>query len=84
MRYNGDNSYLFLNGKEIINFKVKDSETMSYQLRLRNISKDFDLSYMQKAGLTGYVYDFSLDYWAIANDKALDIYNYLMKKNNTV
>ena len=84
MRYNGDNSYLFLNGQEIINFQVKDSETMPYQLRLRNISKDFDLYYMKKTGLSGYVYGFSLDYWAIANDKALDIYNYLMKKNNTV
>ena len=39
---------------------------------------------MEKAGLTGYVYDFSVDYWAIANDKTLDIHNYLMKNNNIV
>ena len=26
LHYNGDNSYLFVNGKEIINFKDKDSE----------------------------------------------------------
>ena len=26
LHYNGDNSYLFVNGKEIINFKAKDSE----------------------------------------------------------
>ena len=25
---------------------------------------------------------FSVDYWAIANDKILDIHKYLMKKNN--
>ena len=26
LHYNGDNSYLFVNGKEIIDFKAKDSE----------------------------------------------------------
>ena len=47
---------------------------------LVNISKDFDLSYMKKTGLTGYIYDFSVDYWAIGNDKILDIHKYLWKK----
>ena len=26
LHYNGDNSYLFVNGKQIINFKAKNSE----------------------------------------------------------
>ena len=30
------------------------------------------------------VYDFSVDYWAIANDKIFDIHKYLMKNNNIV
>ena len=30
LHYNGDSSYLFVNGKEIINFKAKDSEIVSY------------------------------------------------------
>ena len=34
LHYNGDNSYLFVNGKEIINFKAKDSEIFPYPLRL--------------------------------------------------
>ena len=34
----------------------------------------------KKTGLTGYVYDLSVDYWAVANDKILDIHKYLMKK----
>ena len=46
--YNGDNSYLFVNGKEIINFKAKDSEITPYLLCLGNISKDFDRPYMEK------------------------------------
>ena len=39
LHYNGNNSYLFVNGKEIINFKAKDSEIVPYSLCLGNISK---------------------------------------------
>ena len=39
---------------------------------------------MRKTGLKGYVYDFSIDYDAIAIDDILDIYKYLMKKNNMI
>ena len=39
---------------------------------------------MQRTGLTGYVYDFSADYDAIAVDDIKDIHKYLMKKNNIV
>ena len=28
LHYNGDNSYLFVSGKEMIKFKAKDSETV--------------------------------------------------------
>ena len=42
LHYNGDSSYLFVNGKEISNFKAKNSEIVPYPLRLGNISKDFD------------------------------------------
>ena len=46
--------------------------------------KYFTQKYMDTIGLSEYVYDFSADYWAIANDKILDIHNCLMKKNNIV
>ena len=36
---------------------------------------------MKKTGFNGYVYDFSVDYDAIAVPDILDIYKYLMKKN---
>ena len=39
---------------------------------------------MKKTGLNGYVYDFIVDYAAIAVDNILDIHNYLMKKNDIV
>ena len=35
---------------------------------------------LKKTGLNGYVYNFSVDYDAIAVDDILDIHNYLMKK----
>ena len=38
---NGANSYLFVNGTEIIKFKAKDSEITAYLLCLGNISKRF-------------------------------------------
>ena len=84
LHYNGDNSYLFVNGKEIINFKVKDSEIVPYPLCLGNISKDFTVPCILKTGLTEYIYNFIGDYWAIANDKILYIHKYLMKNNNIV
>ena len=84
LHYNGDISYLFVNGKEIINFKAKDSEIVLYPLCLGGLLKDFSPSNAAKTGLTEYVYDPSFDYWAIANDKILDIHKYLMKKNNII
>ena len=84
LHYNGDNSYLFVNGKEIIRFKAKDSEIVPYPLCLGNISIDFDRGHMPNTGLAGHVYDISVDYKAISNDKILEIYNHLTKKNNIV
>ena len=38
LHYNGDDSYLFVNGKEVIKFKAKDSEIKANQLTLGSIS----------------------------------------------
>ena len=81
LHYNGANSYLFVNGTEIIKFKAKDSEIIAYPLCLGNISKDWSVDIMKKTGLKGYVYDFSVDYDAIAVTDILNIHKYLMKKN---
>ena len=84
VHYNGANSYLFVNGTKIINFKTKDTEIVATPLCLGNISKDWSLDNIKKTGLNGYVYDFNVDYDAIAIDDILDILNYLMKKNDIV
>ena len=39
---------------------------------------------MRKTGLNGYVYDFSVDYDAVAVDGILDIHKYLMKKKSMI
>ena len=84
LNYNGANSYLFVNGTEIIKFKVKNSEIATYPLFLGNVSIDFSVDKMKKTRLNGYVYDFSVDYDAIAVDDILDIHKYLMEKNGIV
>ena len=84
MYYNGANSYLFVNGTEIIKFKAKDSEISSYSLCLGNISKDWTNDNMKKNGFNGYIYDFITDYNAIAVSDILDTHKCLMKKNGIV
>ena len=85
LHYNGANSYLFVNGTEIIKFKAKDSNIVPRPLCLANISKDWSTDNMKKTGFTGSVYDFSVDYNSVVTvDDIKDIYNYLMKKNNIV
>ena len=84
LHYNGANSYLFVNGREIIKFKEKDSNIVARPLCLGNISKNWSTDNMRKSSFTGYVYDFSVDYNAIAVDDIKDIQKYLMKKNNMI
>ena len=86
LHYNEANSYLFVNGKEIIKFKAKDSETVASPLCLGNISKDWSTDNMKKTGLNGYVYEFNVDYNDFnklninANKVIPFIHNYLMAK----
>ena len=82
LHYNGANSYLFVNGTEIIKLKAKYSEIVATTLCLGNVSKEFSVDNMKKTRLDGYIYDFSIDYDAIAVHAILDIHKYLMKKHD--
>ena len=84
LHYNGTNSYLFVNGKEIIKFIAKDSELVPIPLCIGNITKEFSEDNTKKTGLNRYVYDVSVDYDAIAIADILDIHKYLMEKNGIV
>ena len=48
LHYNGANSYLFVDGKEIYKFKAKDSEIVATPLFLANISKNWSVDNMIK------------------------------------
>ena len=84
LHYNGANSYIFPNGREIHKSKTKYSEIVANPLCLWTISKNFSVYKMKKTGLNGYVSDFSVDYDAIAVNDILDIHKYLMRKNDIV
>ena len=84
LHYNGTNSYLFVNGSEIIKFKAKYSEINPYEFCLENISKDWSVDNMKKTSLKGFVYDFSVDYDAIEVSGILNIHKYLMEKNDII
>ena len=61
----------------LFKFKVKNSEIIATPLTPY-------VGYMKKRESYGYVYDFSVDYDAIAVDDILDIHKYLMKMNGIV
>ena len=55
LHYNGANSYFFVNRTEIHKFTAKDSEIISNNFCLGNVSKD-SASNMKKTGFNGYIY----------------------------
>ena len=86
LHYNGENSYLFVNGKKIVKFKAKDSEIIASPICLGNISKDWSTDNMKKTGFNGYIYEFNVDYRTFnpSNfDKNMSaIHKYFMLKYN--
>ena len=48
LHYNGANTYLFVNGKEIHKLRAKDSEIVATPLHLGNFSKDWTVENMKK------------------------------------
>ena len=83
LHYNGDDSYLSVNGKEVIKFKAKKQSVVE-KLSLGNISADFNQADRKSTGLYRYIYDFSVDYNAFSNDKIHDTHTYMMKKNGMI
>ena len=83
LHYNGDNSCLFVDGREIFKFKTsKKYFNFPSEFCLGNISNKFDYVDSEEVSLKRNVYDFSGDYYAINQPNILNIYKYLMNKNN--
>ena len=53
LHYNRANSYLSVNGREIYEFKAKDSEIVAAPLCLGNISKDWSVDNIKKTEFSG-------------------------------
>ena len=83
MHYNGDDSYLFVNGRQELKSKAKDDQIISHRLCLGNLSDKWTTSESEKTGLDGNIYDFVVDFKQIVGVKAIyDMHRYLMVKHN--
>ena len=77
--YNGANSYLFVNGTEIIKFKAKVFVIVATPLCLGKLSKYLSV---ENTGFYGDVYEFNDGYDAIVVNDIIDIHKDLIKKHN--
>ena len=77
LNYNGDNSYFFVNGIEIFNFKANDKNVnFLTQFCLGSISNVFGATESREVSLNGNLYDFSFDYNAIdKSDTSTQVFN---------
>ena len=83
LHYNGDDSYLFVNGKQELKFKAKDNQIVKEILCLENIRDDWTAANAaNKTGLWSEIYDFAVDYTSTNIGDIYNIHGYLMKKHN--
>ena len=81
--YNGDNSYLFANGRQELKFKAKDEQIIKEKLCLGNLSSEWTTSELEKTGVYGNINDFVVDYKPIVGvDPIYDMHRYFMTKHN--
>ena len=62
LHYNGDNSYLFVNGRQELKFKAKTDQLVKEKLCIGNLSDQWTTSESEKTGTYGKIYDFVVDY----------------------
>ena len=83
LHYNGDDSYLFVNGKQELKFKAKTENLVKEKLCIGNLSDKWSTSESERTGLYGNIFDFVVDYEAVIGVKAIyDMHRYLMIKHN--
>ena len=83
LHYNGDDSYLFVNGTEELKFKTKTNQIINKNLCLGNLSRDWTKDQSTKTSLYGNIYDFAVNYKAISGTTTIyDMHRYLMTKHN--
>ena len=75
--YNGNNSYLYVNGNQELKFKAKTDQLVKEKLCLGNLSDQWTTSESEKTGLYGKIYDFVVDY-------EHDMYRCLITKHSII
>ena len=81
--YNGDESYLFVNGRQELKFKCKTDQLVKENLCIGNLSDQWTTSKSEKTGLYGNIYYFVVDYEQIVGIKTIKtMHRYLMIKHN--
>ena len=58
LHYNGNDSYLFVNGKQELKFKAKTESLVKEKLCIGNLSDKWTMSESEMTGLYGNIYDF--------------------------
>ena len=85
LHFNGDDSYLFVNGRQELKFKAKTDQLVKEKLCIGNLSDQWTTSESEKTGLYGNIYDFVVDYEDILFVKTTyDMHRYLMIKHNII
>ena len=83
LHYNGDDSYLFVNGKQESKFKCKTDQSVKEKLWLGYFSDQWTTNESEKTGLYGNIYGFVVDYKpTVRVDPIYDMHKYLMTKHN--
>ena len=68
--------------KKLLSLKLKALKLNLNQLGSITTTKHLSIDEIKESKLYGNIYDFSVDYSAISNDKIHDIHAYLMKEND--
>ena len=83
LHYNGDDSYLFVNGRQELTFKAKNDQLIKEKLCIGNLSDQWTASESEKTGLYENIYDFVVHYESIIGVGPIyDMHRYLMTKHN--
>ena len=82
IHYNGTNSYLYVNGKQIYKFSALRNPTTGVSLALGLISETFPDKEKKEVALDGKVYEFSVDFRNRSLTDIVHIHSYLIKKHD--
>ena len=82
LHYNGDDSYLFVNGRQELKFKANNDQLIKEKLCIGNLSDQWTATESEKTGLYGNIYDFVVDYETIIGvGRIYDMHRFLMTKH---